>query len=133
MDAIKIQWTLQMCTRKAANWKWIQLDQAASALAEDHHYQWDAIQANFKLKWGDMHTKDKAQQCFFNRLKQTGSVCQYVEIFNKLLLKAEFKPDCYMTTAFFTSLKLEVRLFMVRKQPKKLKDLKTLVISLDKE
>ena len=51
-----------MCSRKAANWKWIQLDQAVSPLAKDHHYQWDAFQANFKLKWGDAHTKDKAQQ-----------------------------------------------------------------------
>lgn len=132
-DAIKIQWTLQLCSGKAANWKRVQLDQGASDRAEDHHYKWDAFQANFKLKWGDAHAKEKAQQRFFNGLKQTGSVRRYAEVFEELLLEAEFEPDRYTTAAFYAGLKTEVRLSMVGKRPDNLRDLKALAITLDEE
>ena len=38
-DSVKIQWTLQLCGGKAANWKQIQLDQAESQHTEEHHYK----------------------------------------------------------------------------------------------
>jgi hypothetical protein len=99
-DSIKVQWTLQMCSGKAANWKQIQLDQAESQHAKEHHY-----------KWGNMTAKEKAQQQFFSRLKQTGSVCQYAELFDELMLEAEFEPDRYTTVAFFAGLKTKVKLY----------------------
>ena len=115
MDSVKIQWTLQMCSRKAANWKRTQLDQAESQHAEEHHYKWGPFQEHFKLKWGDMNTKEKAQQQFFTRLKQTGSVRRYAELFDELMLEAEFEPDRYTTAAFFAGLKTEIQLYMVGK------------------
>ena len=114
-DSIKIQWTLQMCSGKAANWKRIQLDQVESQHAEEHHYKWGPFQEHFKLKWGDMNTKEKAQQQFFTGLKQTSSIHWYVELFDELMLKVEFEPDRYTTTAFFTGLKTKIQLYMVRK------------------
>ena len=115
MDSIKIQWTLQLCSGKAANWKRIQLDQAETTHAKAHHTDWGTFQEHFKLKWGDMNAKEKAQQRFFTRLKQTGSICRYAELFDKLILEAEFEPDRSTTTAFFAGLKTEVRLYMVGK------------------
>ena len=107
-DSVKIQWTLQMCSGKAANWKRIQLDQAESQHTEEHHYKWGPFQEHFKLKWGNMNAKEKAQQHFFTRLKQTGSVHWYAELFDELMLEVEFEPDCYTTAAFFAGLKTEI-------------------------
>jgi hypothetical protein len=132
-DSIKVQWTLQMCSGKAANWKRIQLDQAESPYAEEHHYKWGPFQTHFKQKWGDMNAKEKAQQRFFSGLKQTGSVRRYAELFDELMLEAEFQPDRYTTAAFFAGLKTEVKLYMVGRRPDNLGDLRTLAITLDEE
>ena len=122
-----------MCSGKAANWKRIQLDQAESQHAEEHHYKWGPFQEHFKLKWGDMNAKEKAQQRFFTGLKQTGSVRRYAELFDELMLEAEFEPDRYTTAAFFAGLKTEIRLYMVGKRPGNLRDLMALAITLDEE
>jgi hypothetical protein len=122
-----------MCSGKAANWKRIQLDQAESQHAEEHHYKWGPFQTHFKQKWGDMNAKEKAQQRFFSGIKQTGSVRRYAELFDELMLEAEFEPDRYTTAAFFAGLKTEVKLYMVGRRPDNLGDLRTLAITLDEE
>ena len=75
-DSIKIWQTIQLCSGKAANWKRIQLDQVETPHAKAYHTDWSTFQEHFKLKWGNMNTKEKAQQWFFTGLKQTRSICQ---------------------------------------------------------
>ena len=101
--------------------------------AEEHQYKWGPFQEHFKLKWGDRNAKERAQQWFFSRLKRTGTVHRYAELFNELLLEAEFEPNQYVTTAFFAGLKTEVRLYMVGRRPDNLSDLRVLAITLDEE
>ena len=132
-NSMKIQWALQLCTGKAANWKRIQLELADMFDTPEHLMSWALFQENFRLKWADLNLKEKAQQCFFAGIKQTGSVCQYTEIFEDVVLEAEFKSDKIVAAAFYTSLKYEVKHNLVGRQPHKLEELKVLAIILDKE
>jgi len=74
-NEIRIQWALQLCTDKAANWKRVQLE---LAMDEDHApaylMNWRLFQWNFLNKWADLNSKQKARNRFHASLKQTGSV-----------------------------------------------------------
>jgi len=110
-DEIHIQWALQLCTDKAANWKRVQLE-----LAQDEYnlpaylVSWKLFQQNFINKWADLNAKQKARNHFHTGLKQTGSVCQYVEAFEELVLETEFRDEEILTSAFYNGLKYEVKL-----------------------
>ena len=54
-DSIKIQWALQLCTRKAANWKCVQLELGETYDVPEHLLSWMMFQAKFKLKWADLN------------------------------------------------------------------------------
>jgi len=133
-DEIRIQWALQLCTNKAANWKRVQLE-----LAQDEYnppaylVSWKLFQRNFINKWADLNSKQKARNHFHTGLKQTGSVRRYVEAFEELVLETEFQDDEILTSAFYNGLKYEVKRDLVRRKPELLDDLKTLAITLDEE
>jgi len=133
-DEIRIQWALQLCTDKAANWKRVQLE-----LAQDEYnppaylVSWKLFQQNFINKWADLNAKQKACNHFHTGLKQTGSVCQYVKAFEELVLEMEFQDEEILTSAFYNGLKYEVKRDLVGRKPELLNDLKTLAITLDKE
>jgi len=133
-DEIRVQWALQLCTNKAANWKRVQLE-----LAQDKYnppaylVSWKLFQRNFINKWADLNAKQKARNCFHTGLKQTGSVCWYVEAFEELVLKTEFRDEEILTSAFYNGLKYEVKRDLVGRKPELLDDLKTLAITLDEE
>ena len=61
-NCIQILWALQLCTNRAANWKRVQLELADSDGFDvpDHLLTWKDFQVNFRLKWGDLNTKEKA-------------------------------------------------------------------------
>lgn len=132
-DSVKIQWALQLCTGKAANWKRIQLELAETYDTPEHLMSWVSFQENFRLKWADLNSKEKAQQRFFAGVKQTGSVRRYAEIFEDVILEAEFENDAIVAAAFYTGLKYEVKRDLVGRRPHKLEDLKALAITLDEE
>ena len=74
-DPLHIQWTLQLCTDKAATWKCIQLDLLESSTdVPDYLLDWDAFQEEFLLKWADLNTRNKVQARLLARVKQTTSV-----------------------------------------------------------
>ena len=132
-DHVKIQWALQLCTDKAANWKRIQLDLADGFETPDHLLDWRQFQQEFRLKWADLNAKKKARQRFLAGLKQTGSVRRYVELFEELVLEAEFHDEDVVTEAFRNGLKYEVRINLVGKTVSNLKELKAHAILLDEE
>ena len=135
-DRVKIQWALQLCTDRAANWNCIQLELTLDDDEFDppEHLQcWEAFQAEFRLKWDNLNLKQKAHQCFFNGIRQTGSVCCYAEQFEDLILEAEFRDPDMITAAFYHGLKSEVKNDLIGKQPSTLADLKAITIRLDEE
>ena len=135
-DRVKIQWALQLCTDKAANWKRIQLELACDDdefEPPEHLRRWEAFQAEFRLKWDDLHLKQKARQRFFNGVRQTGSVRRYAEHFEEVILEAEFRDADMITAAFYHGLKTEVKNDLIGKQPTNLVDLKAMAIRLDEE
>ena len=74
-DHLHIQWTLQLCTNKAATWKCIQLDLLESGTdVPDYLLDWDTFQEEFLLKWADLNAWNKAQAWLLTRVKQTTSV-----------------------------------------------------------
>ena len=73
-DSIKIQWALQLCSGKAANWKRIQLELLEAFDVPEHLTTWGLFQEEFRQTWADLHTRNRAQQRILNGLKQTGSV-----------------------------------------------------------
>jgi len=109
-DEIRVQWALQLCTDKAANWKRVQLE-----LAQDEYnppaylVSWKLFQRNFINKWADLNAKQKARNRFHAGLKQTGSVRRYVEAFEELVLETEFRDEEILTSAFYMGLKYEVK------------------------
>jgi len=133
-NEIRVQWALQLCTDKAANWKRVQLE-----LAQDEYnlptylVSWKLFQWNFINKWADLNAKQKACNHFHTGLKQTSSVHQYVEAFEELILKTEFRDEEILTSAFYNGPKYEVKRDLVRPKPVLLDDLKTLTIMLDEE
>jgi len=133
-DEIRVQWALQLCTDKAANWKRVQLE-----LAQDEYnppaylVSWKLFQRNFINKWADLNSKQKARNRFHTGLKQTGSVRRYVEAFEELVLETEFRDEEILTSAFYNGLKYEVKRDLVGRKPELLDDLKTLAITLDEE
>ena len=133
-DEIRVQWALQLCTDKAANWKRVQLE-----LAQDEYnpptylVSWKLFQQNFINKWVDLNAKQKARNCFHTGLKQTGSVHQYVKAFEELVLETEFRDEEILTSAFYMGLKYKVKRDLVGRKPELLDDLKTLAITLDEE
>jgi len=133
-DEIRIQWALQLCTDKAANWKRVQLELAYDIdTAPAYLVSWKLFQRNFLNKWADLNAKQKARNCFHAGLKQTGSVRRYVEAFEELILETEFHDDEMITSAFYQGLKFEVKRDLVGRRPDNLDDLKTLAITLDEE
>ena len=80
-----------------------------------------------------MNSKEKAQQRFFAGIKQTGSVRRYAEIFEDVVLEAEFENNSIVAAAFYTGLKYEVKRDLVGRRPRKLEELKALAITLDEE
>jgi len=133
-DEIRIQWALQLCTDKAANWKRVQLE---LAMDEDHApaylMNWRLFQRNFLNKWADLNSKQKARNRFHAGLKQTGSVRRYVKAFKELILETEFHDEEMITSTFYMGLKYEVKRDLVGRKPDKLEDLKNVAISLDEE
>jgi len=133
-DEIRVQWALQLCTDKAANWKRVQLE-----LAQDEYnppaylVSWKLFQRNFINKWADLNAKQKARNRFHTGLKQTGSVRRYVEAFEELVLETEFRDEEILTSTFYNGLKYEVKRDLVGRKPELLDDLKTLAITLDEE
>jgi len=133
-DEIRVQWALQLCTDKAANWKRVQLE-----LAQDEYnppaslVSWKLFQRNFINKWADLNAKQKARNRFHAGLKQTGSIRRYVEAFEELVLETEFRDEEILTSAFYMGLKYEVKRDLVGRKPELLDDLKTLAITLDEE
>ena len=99
----------------------------------DHLLHWESFQEDFQLKWANLNARQKAQQCFYNGIKQTGSVCCYAELFEEVMLEAEFHDPKMLTSAFYNSLKYEVRHDLVGQQPNKLDKLKRMAITLDEE
>jgi len=133
-DEIRIQWALQLCTDKAANWKRVQLELAMDEdNAPDHLVSWKLFQRNFLNKWADLNAKQKARNCFHAGLKQTGSVRWYVEAFEELILETEFHDEEMLTSAFYMGLKYKVKRDLVGRKPELLDELKTLAITLDEE
>jgi len=138
-DKVKIQWALQLCTDRAANWKRIQLELAAEVNNDnglempDHLLHWESFQEDFRLKWADLNAREKAQQCFHNGIKQTGSVRHYAELFEEVTLEAEFWDPKMLTSTFYNGLKYEVRHDLVGRWPNKLNELKHMAITLDEE
>jgi len=133
-NEIRIQWALQLCTDKAANWKRVQLELAYDLdTAPDHLVSWKLFQRNFLNKWADLNAKQKACNRFHAGLKQTSSVRRYVEAFEELILEMEFHNEEMITSAFYQGLKYEVKRDLVGRRPELLDDLKTLAITLDKE
>jgi len=133
-NEIRVQWALQLCTDKAANWKRVQLE-----LAQDEYnppaylVSWKLFQRNFINKWADLNSKQKARNRFHTGLKQTGSIRRYVEAFEELVLETEFWDDEILTSAFYNGLKYEVKRDLVGRKLELLDDLKTLAITLDEE
>ena len=132
-DSIKVQWALQLCTRKAANWKRIQLELGESYNIPDYLLSWGSFQDEFKLEWADLNLKEKAQDQFHVGIKQTGSICQYTKIFKEVILKAEFANKQILASAFYASLKPEIKMHLVGRHPDTLKELKSITIRLDEE
>jgi len=133
-DEIRIQWALQLCTDKAANWKRVQLELAYDLdTAPDHLVSWKLFQRNFLNKWADLNAKQKARNRFHAGLKQTRSVRRYVEAFEELILETEFHDEEMITSAFYMGLKYEVKQDLVGRKPELLEDLKALAITLDEE
>jgi len=109
-DEIRIQWALQLCTDKAANWKRVQLELAYDLdTAPNHLVSWKLFQQNFLNKWADLNAKQKARNRFHASLKQTGSVRRYVEAFEELILEMEFHDEEMITSAFYMGLKYKVK------------------------
>jgi hypothetical protein len=138
-NSIKIQWALQLCTDQVANWKRIQLELMEEA-REDNGYStpnhlciWEEFQKNFRLKWADLNTKQEARQCFLARLKQTGSVQQYAELFEEVILEAKFRDSDIISSAFYNGLKYKVKCDLVGRQLDDFEELKALTITLDEE
>jgi len=114
-DEIRIQWALQLCNDKAANWKRVQLKLAYDIdTAPAYLVSWKLFQRNFLNKWADLNTKQKACNHFHAGLKQTGSVRRYVEAFEELILETEFHDEEMITSAFYQGLKYEVKHDLVR-------------------
>jgi hypothetical protein len=138
-DSIKIQWALQLCTDRVANWKRIQLELMEEAQEDDgystpdHLCIWEEFQKNFRLKWADLNTKQKAWQHFLAGLKQTGSVWRYMELFKEVVLEAEFRDPDIVASTFYNSLKYEVKCDLVGRRPDDFNELKALAITLDEE
>jgi len=133
-DEIRIQWALQLCTDKAANWKHVQLELTYDLdTAPDHLVSWKLFQRNFLNKWVDLNAKQKARNRFHAGLKQTGLVCRYVEAFEELILETEFHDEEMITSTFYMGLKYEVKRDLVGRKPELLEDLKALAITLDEE
>ena len=138
-DKVRIQWALQLCTDRAANWKRTQLELAAEAYEDDgletpdHLLHWESFQEDFRLKWADLNARQKAQQRFHAGIKQTGSVRRYVELFEETTLEAEFRDPKMVTSAFYNGLKYEVKRNLVGRWPDKLDELKRMAITLDEE
>ena len=133
-DKIRIQWALQLCTNKAANWKCVQLELAQDEdKAPTYLVSWKLFQQNFINKWADLNAKQKACNCFHAGLKQTGSIRQYVKAFEELVLKMEFQDKEIITLSFYQGLKYKVKCDLVGQRPNNLNDLKTLTITLNEE
>jgi Retrotransposon gag protein len=132
-DRIRIQWTLQLCTDRAATWKRIQLDLATSTDLPDHLIHWPTFEKEFRLKWFDLNAKPKARSRFLEGIRQTGSVRRYTEIFEEVLLEAEFNDPEVITEASFNGLKYEVKRDLVGRRPTEYAELKALAITLDEE
>ena len=133
-DHIKIQWALQLCTDKSANWKCIQLERADDGTdCPDYLINWEEFQKCFHNKWADLNAKQKAQQRFLSGIKQTGSVRRYAELFDEVVLESEFRDPAIITAAFYNGLKYEVRRDLVGKRPDDLEELKARAITLDEE
>ena len=122
-----------MCTGKAANWKHIQLELGESYDIPDYLLSWGSLQDEFKLKWADLNSKEKAQDQFHVAIKQTSSVHQYTKTFEEVILKAEFTNKQILASAFYTGLKPKIKMHLVGWHPDMLKELKSVAIRLDKE
>jgi hypothetical protein len=133
-NAVRILWTLQLCSDKSANWKRIQMELMEGIARPPNYLQnWNDFQTKFLLKWADMNSQKKAHTRFLAGLKQTTSVRQYTEIFEDLVLEADFTNLTILHAAFYKGLKWDVRRNMVGKTPDTLAELKALVIQLDEE
>ena len=133
-DQVKILWTLQLCSDKAANWKRIQTELLETGVnVPNHLLGWDAFQKEFLLKWADLNMQDKARAKFASRLKQTASVCRYAELFEETVLEADFTDPIMLTAVFYKGLRWEIKQLLIGRQPNVLVDLKSLTISLDEE
>ena len=132
-NSVKIQWALQLCTGKAANWKCVQLELGETYNVLEHLLSWAMFQAKFKLKWADLNSQEKAQDRFHTGIKQTGSIHQYTETFDKVVLELEFSNEQILASAFYAGLKTKIKMHLVGQQPTKLKELKSLAIILDEE
>jgi len=133
-DHVKIQWALQLCTDKAANWKRIQLERTdAGTDCPDYLLDWEEFQKNFRNKWADLNAKQKAQQRFLAGIKQVGSVRRYAEQFEEVVLESEFRDPTIIISAFYNGLKYEVKRDLVGKRPDTLEELKACAVTLDEE
>ena len=135
-DCLRIWWTLQLCTDKAATWKCIQLDLLESGTnVLDYLLDWDAFQEEFLLKWADLNAWNKAQARLLARVKQTTSVWCYTEVFEELVLEAKFCNPDVLIPMYNEGLKWEVKQHLVGKKQNELTltKLKVTVITLDKE
>ena len=122
-----------MCTRKAANWKRIQLELGESYDILDYLLSWGSFQDEFKLKWADLNSKEKAQDQFHIGIKQTGSIHWYTEIFKEVILEVEFADKQILSSAFYAGLKPKIKMHLVGRHPDMLKELKSIAIRLDEE
>ena len=74
-NCFHIWWTLQLCSKKAATWKQIQLDLLESGTnVPDYLLDWDTFQKEFLLKWADLNAQKKACARLLTGVKQTTSI-----------------------------------------------------------
>ena len=133
-DHVRILWTLMLCSDKAANWKLIQLEtMEGTGHVPEYLRRWDDFQKEFLLKWGDLNAKRKARAKFVAGIKQTTSVRQYTELFEDLVLEADFHDPVILAAYFYEGLKWEVRCDLIGRTTNTLADLKALAIILDEE
>jgi hypothetical protein len=111
---LHIRWALQLCTDKTATWKRIQLQiMDEEDNIPDHLMSWKLFQQNFRLKWADLHAKQKAQNKLANVVQQTGSVRRYVKQFEELVLEAGWRDETILVPMFYNSLKFKIKQFMI--------------------
>ena len=133
-DHVRILWALQLCSDKTANWKRIQLEtMEGTGHVPEYLRRWDDFQKEFLLKWSDLYAQKKARAKFAAGIKQTTSVRRYAELFEDLVLEADYHDPVMLAATFYEGLKWEVRCDLVGRTPNTLADLKALAIILDEE